>query len=218
MKINCLYGRNYDSNIYIIKGEKPTIIDCGTGLHSYEVAEGIKKIIDPILIEQIIITHEHFDHCGGVREIYLLTNKKAKVMAHVNASNKIENGESDFAAMLGGCMPKMHIDVKLKNSDILKIGDEFFEVIHTPGHTPGCLCLYSKKSRSLYSGDTVFAYASFGRYDFPEGDAFALRNSIEKLAKLEVLNIYPGHDVVVEGDGNKHIKMSLQNLKSMSLL
>jgi len=215
MKINCIYGRNYDSNIYVITGEKPTIVDCGTGLHRIEVAEEIKRKINPQIIEQIIITHEHFDHCGGVRGIYELTNNNSKVMAHINATDKIEKGESDFAEMLGASMPKMHVDVKLKDADTIKIGDEIFEVIPTPGHTPGGMCLYSKKSKSLFSGDTIFSYGSFGRYDFPEGDFIQLKNSIEKLAKLDILNIYPGHETVVEGDGNKHIKMTLQNIRSL---
>jgi hydroxyacylglutathione hydrolase len=215
MKINYLYGRNYDSNIYIITGEKPTIIDCGTGLHNDEVEQGIKRIINPELVKQIIITHEHFDHCGGVREIHKLTNNKAVVMAHIYASEKIEKGESHFAKMLGASMPKMPVDVKLKNGDMLKIGDEDFEVIHTPGHSPGSLCLYGKKIKSLFSGDTIFSYGSFGRYDFPEGDFNQLKNSIEKIAKLDILNIYPGHDIIVEGDGNKHINMTLQNIRSL---
>lgn len=215
MKINCLYGHNYDSNIYIITGEKPTIVDCGTGLHESEVTQEIKKRINPQLIEQIIITHEHFDHCGGVREIHNLTNKNAKVMAHIHASDKIEKGESHFAEMLGASMPKMKVDVKLKNADKIKIGDEIFEVIHTPGHTPGGLCLYGNKSKSLFSGDTVFSYGSFGRYDFPEGDVIQLKDSIERCAKLDILNIYPGHEIVVEGDGNNHMKMTLKNIRSM---
>ena len=215
MKINCIYGRNYDSNIYIVTGEKPTIVDCGTGLHSFEVAKEIKRIINPSLIEQIIITHEHFDHCGGAREIHQLTNKNAKVLAHILASGKIEKGESHFAEMLGCSMPKMKVDVKLKNGDTLKIGNEDFEVIHTPGHTPGGLCLYSKHIKSLFSGDTIFSYGSFGRYDFPESDGIELKNSIELLSKLDVLNIYPGHEEFVEGEGNRHIKMALENIRSL---
>ena len=215
MKIYYLYGRDYDSNIYIITGEKPTIVDCGTGLYKTEVAEEIKRKINPNLIKQIIITHEHFDHCGGVRGIHELTNKNAKVMAYVYASDKIEKGESNFAKMLGSSMPKMPVDVKLKNGEVVKIGDEVFEVIHTPGHTPGSLCLYSKKIKSLFSGDTVFSNGSFGRYDFHEGDAYQLKNSIEKLSKLDILNIYPGHEIVVERDGNKHMNMTLENIRSM---
>lgn len=91
MRVCYIYGRNYDSNIFVILGEKPTIVDCGTGLSQEEVAEDIKKIIDPKTICQIIITHEHFDHCGGVKMIHGLT-KNAKIMAHIDASGKMERG------------------------------------------------------------------------------------------------------------------------------
>ena len=213
MEIHCIYGVEYDSNIYIVKGAEPALIDCGTGLHSEYVEERIKEIINPSEIKKIILTHEHYDHCGGVRKIYELTGKKARILSHINASKKIETGDSDFAKMLGGTMPKMPVDVKLRDGDVLKIGDETFNVLHTPGHTPGCICLYSEKSRSLFSGDTVFAYGSFGRYDFPGGDPKQLRQSIEKLANLDILNIYPGHDTIVEGDGDKHMKATLDNSK-----
>ncbi|GAG10135.1 unnamed protein product, partial [marine sediment metagenome] len=56
MEIHCIYGHDYDSNIYIIKGEIPTVIDCGTGLYNKEVVRDIKKIIDPVTLKQIILT------------------------------------------------------------------------------------------------------------------------------------------------------------------
>lgn len=211
-----IYGISYDSNIYVITGEKPTIIDCGTGLHSNYVEDKIKEIIDPLKIKQIILTHEHFDHCGGVKKIHSLTNEKAQILAHRKAADKIENGDSDFARMLGGVMPKMPVDTKLKDGDVLKIGNETFDVLNTPGHTPGSICLYGKKSKTLFSGDTIFSYGSFGRYDFPGGDGKQLRKSIEKISKLDVVNLYPGHESIVEGEGNKHIMATLENSKYLN--
>ena len=213
MKIRCIYGHNFDSNIYIILGENPTIVDCGTGLYNGEVARSLKKIIEPTLIRQIILTHEHFDHCGGVKKLYDITGRKAKIIAHSNASGKIEKGESQFAKMLGGVMPKMPVDVKLSEGDTIKIGDETCEVLHTPGHTPGCICLYSAASKSLISGDTVFSHGSFGRYDFPGGNLKQLKQSIERLSELDVENLYPGHESYIEGEGNKHVAMALKNIR-----
>lgn len=213
MEINCIYGMGYDSNIYLINGKIPTIIDCGTGLYYNDVVKEIKEIINPEKIRQIILTHEHYDHCGGVKKVFELTEKNAKIFAHKNASEKIEKGDSDFAKMLGGEMPKMPVDIKLKNQDILTIGDEKYQVIHTPGHTPGCICLYDEKNKSLISGDTVFSYGSFGRYDFPGGDVNQLKESIHKLTKLEVENLYPGHESIVEGNAKEHIAMSYKNIK-----
>jgi len=213
MQIHCIYGHNFDSNIYIILGEKPTIVDCGTGLYNGEVVNSLKKIINPTLITQIILTHEHFDHCGGVKKLYDITGGKAKIIAHSNASDKIEKGESQFAKMLGGVMPKMPVDVTLNEGDTIKIGDETCEVLHTPGHTPGCMCLYSRASKSLISGDTVFSHGSFGRYDFPGGSLKQLKQSIERLSTLDVENLYPGHESYIEGEGNKHVAMALKNIR-----
>jgi glyoxylase-like metal-dependent hydrolase (beta-lactamase superfamily II) len=211
-----IYGISYDSNIYVITGENPTIIDCGTGLHSNYVEDKIKEIVDPLKIKQIILTHEHYDHCGGVKKIHSITNDKARILAHIKAADKIENGDSDFARMLGGVMPKMPVDIKLKEGDVLKIGNETFDVLNTPGHTPGCICLYGKKSKTLFSGDTIFSYGSFGRYDFPGGDGKQLRKSIERISKLDVVNLYPGHESIVEGEGNKHIMATLENSKYLN--
>jgi len=212
MHVNCIYGHNFDSNIYVITGEKPTIIDCGTGLNNEMVVRDIKKLVDPVSIKQIVITHEHFDHCGGVRKLFEITENNAGIIAHKEASYKIERGKSDFAKMLGGVMPKIPVDVKVNDGDVIVVGDEKFEVLHTPGHTPGSMCLYSKESKTLISGDTVFSDGWFGRYDFPGGDKHLLKQSIERLAKLDVINLYPGHESIVEGDGKKHMIMVLKNI------
>ncbi len=215
MKIQCIYGHNFDSNIYIIDGKVPSIIDSGTGLYHNEVIKKINKIINLNSIKQIIITHEHFDHCGGVKKLYEIIRNKPVIIAHEEASNKIERGDSLFAQILGGKMPKIHIDLKLKGEENIKIGDNVFKVIYTPGHSPGSICLYDKITRSLISGDTVFSYGSFGRYDLPGGNFNLLKNSIEKLSLLDIENIYPGHDVFIEKNGNKHMKITLENIRNI---
>ncbi len=215
MEVHCIYGIDYDSNIYVIKGEKTTIVDCGTGMHSKYLTDEISKITDFKDIKQIILTHEHYDHCGGVKDLFEKTNKNAKILAHEKAADKIENGESDFAKMLGGAMPKMPIDTRLKDNDEITIGDEKFQVLNTPGHTPGCICLYNSKNKVLISGDTIFAYGSFGRYDFPGGSIVELKKSIQRLEKLDVSDIYPGHESIVKNDGNNHLKKSLENISNI---
>jgi glyoxylase-like metal-dependent hydrolase (beta-lactamase superfamily II) len=215
MKINCIYGYKFDSNIYIINGKIPTIIDCGTGLYKEYVTKKINEIIDIASIKQIIITHEHYDHCGGVKKLFEMIGKKPKIIAHINASKKIEKGNSLFAQMLGGKMPKIQIDIKLENEIFIKIGDNDFKVLYTPGHSPGSICLYDKKTKSLISGDTIFSYGSFGRYDFPGGSYNKLKNSIKRISLLDIKNIYPGHDLFIEKNGNKHIKMTLRNIENI---
>jgi glyoxylase-like metal-dependent hydrolase (beta-lactamase superfamily II) len=78
-------------------------------------------------------------------------------------------------------------------------------VIHTPGHTPGGICLYDTEARDLISGDTVFTDGGFGRTDLPGGDETALRHSLERLGALDVKGLYPGHGSPVERGGSRHI-------------
>lgn len=216
MDIFTVSGRNYDSNIFVIIGKIPSIIDTGTGFNSGEVIEIIKKFTDPSTIKQIILTHDHFDHVGGTLDILQESNGNAQILAHKNAVNKLEKGESSFARMLGGVMPKIQVDTPLSDGEDIILGDEEFDVLHTPGHSLGSICLYSKKSRSLISGDTIFAHGDFGRYDLPGGDFNALIKSIERLSALDVKYLYPGHGPIVEGYGKDHVLNSLRNIQSMN--
>ena len=73
------------------------------------------------------------------------------------------------------------------------------------------MCLYCEETKSLISGDTIFSHGAFGRYDFPGGDPGLLRKSIERLATLDVRNLYPGHQSIVEGEAALHMRMVEQN-------
>ncbi len=211
MKIKCIYGIDYDSNIYIIDGKKPSIIDTGTSIHSKKVIDEIKEFIEPKKIKQIILTHEHFDHTGGINKLKKNTSEKTKVISHSKAAEKIEKGESNFARMLGLEMQSAKVDHKIEDEDRVQIGDEKWLVLHTPGHSPGSISFYEKNSKSLISGDTIFAYGSFGRYDLPGGNPNLLKKSIIRLSRLDVENLYPGHETIIEGGANRHIKKTLQN-------
>ena len=81
-----------------------------------------------------------------------------------------------------------------------------YEIIHTPGHTPGSICLYDQSSAELISGDTVFSDGAFGRYDFPGGSRNMLSNSLQKLTMLKVGGLYPGHGIPARENGERFIK------------
>jgi len=215
MNIHCLYGRQYDSNIYLIEGENPTIIDTGTGQFHSSVLKQLATIMDPSIIQQIVITHEHFDHCGGISRLKEAIGPQVQVFTHRFAAQKIESGESDFALMLGCTLTKTAVDTKFIGGEKIIIGNEEYSVMYTPGHSPGSICLYGPKSKTLFSGDTVFAYGSFGRTDFPGGSTQQLIESIRTLSTYDVQKLYPGHESIIEGDANNHIKMSLTNIQQM---
>ena len=170
MDIFIIPGKDYDSNIYIVVGKNTTVIDTGTGFHSPSVIDEIQKIVHCSRIQQILLTHEHYDHVGGVLDIVHASEHTAKIFAHKDTVSRLKEGKSTFADLLGGVMPKLKVDVPLSGGENLLVGDEKFEVLVTPGHSIGSLCFYNKKSKVLFSGDTIFAHGGFGRYDFPGGD------------------------------------------------
>ncbi len=215
MDIFTISGRNYDSNVYVIIGKISTIVDTGTGFYSREILNNIKKFINPTEIKQIILTHEHYDHVGGVLDILKATEGNAKILAHKNTVNKLKKGESDFARMLGGKMPRIKVDIELSGGERIVLGDETFEVLHTPGHSLGSISLYGGKSESLFSGDTVFSHGDFGRYDLRDGDFNTLLKSIEILAELDVVDLYPGHGPIVERYGKDHVSKSFRNIQML---
>lgn len=159
-------------------------------------------------ITTIVLTHCHFDHIARVKEIAHMC--KAKVAIHAaDALGLIEDARSlslNFGARSPGLVP----DLRLQDGSA--IGD--FVVLHTPGHTPGCICLWSKKDKILISGDTVFADGYFGRYDFPGGSRAELAKSLERLAAYEVEGLYPGHGEPIEEGGSRCIAAALGLMKS----
>lgn len=212
--ITTIYGRGFDSNIYLIRGEKNTIIDTGTGLYSNYVIEDLEDRIDLDEIDQILLTHEHIDHTGGLKTL-IKRMKNAKIFAHIETAKALREGKEVTASLFSLPYPKIEVDVKLNDRDKIKIGDDIYTIIHTPGHSKGSICIYCEEKGILFSGDTVFSYGGIGRYDLPGGNLFELEKSIQLLSKLRVKDLYPGHGDIVLGSGDKHIKLSLMNLRSV---
>ncbi|MBN2599035.1 MAG: MBL fold metallo-hydrolase [Candidatus Thermoplasmatota archaeon] len=215
MDICTIPGKDYDSNVYVIRGKIPTIIDTGTGFYSRMILETIGTILPLPQVKQIVLTHEHYDHVGGVLDFVQATKGTARILAHKDIVLKLMEGKSTFAEMLGGVMPRIEVDVPLSDEMHITMGDETVQVLLTPGHSIGSLCLYDKEQGVLFSGDTVFAYGGFGRYDFPGGDFQLLLHSIERLATLSITKLYPGHGPAIETQGATHVLKSLQNIRSL---
>ena len=191
-----IIGYNYDSNCYLI--DKNTLVDTGAGLNKdYLFSKLRENGVEPEDIEIIVNTHCHFDHIGGN---HFFPN--AKIAVHrldaVSMRNKDTLGTSMSAF---GDEGNSRVDIELEE------GDEVsgFKVIHTPGHTSGGICLWD--GENLISGDTIFAGGGVGRMDIG-GDYADMKNSVEKLLKLDVKNVYPGHGPIVENNGKDHLKLS----------
>lgn len=150
----------------------------------------VKEKVD---IQQVINTHLHLDHCFGMD--YVKSKYNAPLKAH--GDDAILGEILDQQYQMFGMAPrgrKVEIDITLRDNDVIDIGESHLQVIATPGHTLGGICLYSAADKILFSGDTIFK-GSVGRTDLPGGSHSRLISSInQKILSLpQDVRIYPGH-------------------------
>ena len=140
----------------------------------------------------ILLTHGHFDHVLGVAELAAIYGD-LPVYMHPADKTTLENN-SYFCRFFGSPMPASFETTDVTEGSEIEVGSLRFEVIETPGHTPGGVCYLEKENKYMLSGDTLFAGA-IGRTDHPGGDYDAIMKSI--LGKLTVLDgqieVVPGH-------------------------
>ncbi len=198
-----------DSNIYLL-GD--TAIDSGTGFNFTRLRDILRVLKKDLKdFRQVILTHSHFDHMGGYGFFF-----EAKTAVHRDDAGVLEKGDSEasLADFFDGHLKPKKPDALLKGGERIKAGSMELEVIHTPGHTPGSICLYDPKTATLFSGDMIFSN-SIGRTDTPGGDANAFASSMEKLRKLKIERLLPGHgDPVLSGAG-KVLKANLEETEYM---
>jgi glyoxylase-like metal-dependent hydrolase (beta-lactamase superfamily II) len=177
-----------ENNCFIIGDEKSKeclIIDPGD--EPDRILDFIRK--NHFEIKYIICTHGHFDHIGAVSEIKKETG--GSVVIH-REDLELYMRTKDQAALWGFELdPQPAPDAFVSEGDTIAIGDLKFEVLYTPGHSPGGICLYGEGI--LITGDTLFA-GSVGRTDFPGGDLQALKKSFKRLMSLpDDVRVLPGH-------------------------
>jgi hydroxyacylglutathione hydrolase len=168
------------TNCYVVSSQKTKdaiIIDPGIDFSS-EANQIFDYITEGNLKMKLIVnTHGHTDHING--NILLQNKYKVPICIHRLDSLAVEGTEGGFATVL------------LEENCVIEFGDESLKVIHTPGHTPGSICLVGGKL--VFTGDTLFA-EGIGRTDFPESSDSDMRLSLQKLERLpNYFLIYPGH-------------------------
>lgn len=183
----------FGENTYILhNGEDAIIVDCGAyNAKEMQTLEAFltKNNLKPVMVAS---THGHIDHICGANNACLQWNIP---FALSSLDSEILASNLDYAPSMGfnlKAVPQINIDLS-KQSQIT-LGDDVIDIIPTPGHTPGGVCLYVKNQNFIISGDTLFA-GSIGRTDLPGGDYNALMNSIIKnLIPLDgTTKIFPGH-------------------------
>lgn len=159
--------------------------------------DDIEKILGLIAehnlqVKQIIITHAHIDHVGGAMKLRAATG--APILLNQNDYDLLKMLDTQ-AAWVGMKSPgKVEIDQSVEQADTLRAGSITANVLHTPGHTQGSVCLYFPTEKTLVAGDTLFA-GSIGRTDLPGGSFEKILHSLHGtvLALPDDTVVVPGH-------------------------
>jgi hydroxyacylglutathione hydrolase len=141
-------------------------------------------------VKYILLTHGHFDHIGAVRALKEHTG--GLIAIHGEDAVQLTDSRLNLSEYTAIPSVQPEADVMLKNGDTLRVGNVDLIILHTPGHTPGSICILT--SDALFTGDTLFQ-GSVGRTDFPGGSFSRLMHSIKEVlfALPKDYPVYPGH-------------------------
>ncbi|NLM26480.1 MAG: MBL fold metallo-hydrolase [Firmicutes bacterium] len=186
MKVRVFVTDLLDANCYLISHQDQAIIVDPAGIGE-EILEVLKE--EQLKLIAVINTHGHVDHIAG--NAWLKDKTGAPILIHRDDAEYLTNPDLNLSPFVSNDIIGPPADQVLDDQTVIHVGGEELKVIHTPGHTPGGICLLGPSF--LISGDTLFKH-SVGRSDFPGGDSRVLRESILKLKQLPPETIvYPGH-------------------------
>ena len=180
MQIKMMQVGPLGTNCYLLEDEKnklAAVVDPGGDaprILSQAQADGVE-------VKMILLTHAHFDHTGGVAE---LCASLPGVPVYLHPADAALVGSDVFPAIGAATVP-------YEDGDTVQLGELAIQVLHTPGHTPGGVCLLV--GDALFTGDTLF-YGSMGRTDFAGGSYEDIMASLKRLAQLPGdFHVLPGH-------------------------
>lgn len=185
-------GEDTGSHSYLIRGDyKNILIDSGLDKNFFKLQRSLTKLGLKVRDVDIVInTHEHFDHIGANRYFHDF----ALIAAHRYAAIKMTVKDLCVTMYQSGDMnepaPKVHL--WLDDRSRFDLGNYSLEVLHTPGHTSGSICIYELTQKILFAGDTVFAGGTLS-YIAESGSIGDYIHSVSMLATRKIKEICPGH-------------------------
>ncbi|MGI6634288.1 MAG: MBL fold metallo-hydrolase [Christensenellales bacterium] len=171
-----------ETNCYVLSLEgrnDAVIIDPGDDADKIKAALGDKQVA------AILLTHGHYDHTGA-----LYAFPDVPIYLHPNDHEMLTNPLLSVAKWAGDSKPRRKATHTVVEGQVLKLAGLVIQVLHTPGHTQGCVCY--AVGNDIFTGDTLFD-GDYGRTDLPGGDAGQMRKSIRRLLQFAGRHAYPGH-------------------------
>lgn len=190
MIIKPITGGMYESVCYLV-GENGHAFLIDAGVDSKRVVETAREL--DLKIEKVILTHGHIDHIVELDNILKSTGAKAYI--HIHDEICLADARYNVSAYTFAAKTMESKCEVLGEASILSLGDIEFKILHTPGHTPGSICI--QVGEVLFSGDTLFN-SGYGRVDLPNGSFEDIYRSI-----VDRLFVLPGNTVVYPGHGVK---------------
>ena len=188
MEIYNLFPGSFGSNCYLlVSGDQAAVVD-----PSADADVILQKVAEHgATLQYILLTHGHFDHICSLDAL----RDKTGIDAYIHegdADMPTDAHKNAFYTFFGRSRTYRAPERTIRDGDVLPLGDEQIQVLHTPGHTEGSVC-YLCGNKILITGDTLFD-RGFGRCDLYGGDLSKLHRSLERLASLDhSLVIYAGH-------------------------
>jgi len=193
MKTDTFVLGDFQTNSYVVRtgGDARDCVVIDTGLSARPLIDFIAETdLNPVAV---IFTHGHADHIAGVN-LLREHRRDIKVAIHADDAGMLTSPVRNLSVMTGVAFTSEAADVIIQDEEPVEFAGIRFEVLHTPGHTPGGICLYCPGEGVVFSGDTLFA-SSIGRTDFPGGNYAQLIDSIKSklLALPDETIVYTGH-------------------------
>lgn len=187
----------FQTNCYVVVPDESSLgrgTPCWIVDASFEPDEMIECVRSRGLVpEALVLTHAHVDHIAGVADVRRAW-PALPVFIHWEETDWLQSPESNLSALSGVPVSAPGPDRELSDGDVLVLGGTRWNVLHTPGHSPGGITLYCARAGIAIVGDALFA-GSIGRTDFPGCDHDLLLESIRtRLYTLpDEVKVYPGH-------------------------
>jgi glyoxylase-like metal-dependent hydrolase (beta-lactamase superfamily II) len=189
---NPKFTHPWDANAYLVAGDEPTLIDCGSSLGYAALKAALDQLgYAPRDIRRVIATHGHWDHVSSMAQ--LREESDAQLWMHANDRDAVEAGDDDrtSAFLYGQPFPAVKVDRLLHDNEDIAVGPYRLHVMHTPGHSPGSVvfCTEVNGIKILIAGDTLWG----GFHPKLGSDLDVWAHSLDRLLSLDFDVVTIGH-------------------------